>query len=382
MKKKICIVCASPLTLHLFFRAHISKLSKYFDVTVICSLTEDSYVNIDDLDINIIKIPFRRKTNIWLDILSLFYLSYYFINYRFDLLWAVAPKAGFIATLAGFLFRIPKRLFVFQGEVWSTKIGFERAFLKMLDKIIFFTSTCVLAVGEGERRFLIAEKIATYSQISVLGFGSICGVDIQKYDVKSDQRMAIRNSFYFPENSLVIVFIGRVTRDKGILDLVEAFIDAKTDGADKLCLLIVGPDEEHLVSIIRQLTERFSLFVKYIPFTPEPWLYFAACDIFCLPSYREGFPITILEAAASGITTIGADIYGINDAIDNGKTGVLFKPKDKKALKEILIDFHERPNVYKALGEEAKINAKRLYSTDEVVSRYTNLILKLTNTEN
>ena len=191
-----------------------------------------------------------------------------------------------------------------------------------MDKVTAIAASHLLAVSESERSFLESNKIVRKGDIKVLGSGSICGVNLERFNFSQDRRDQVRTSLSIPDDSQVLLFAGRLTEDKGLFDLTEAFIStAKT--RPNLFWLVVGPDEEKIwPNIVNKLGD-FAKRCKYVGFTVNMEKYMAASDFICLPSIREGFGMVIIEAAATGIPAIGYDIYGVSNAIDNGVSGLL-----------------------------------------------------------
>jgi glycosyltransferase involved in cell wall biosynthesis len=376
-KKSICIVCATPLTIHLFLRIHVERLSENYNITILHDGDLDSYVDISDLPAEIVNFPIQRKISLISDVFSIFRLFSYFLTRRFDLVWSVAPKAGLLANLVAYTARVPLRLFVFQGEVWASKRGLMRNVLKLCDWVVSKTATHLLAVSEGERKFLINEGIVSISNISVLGSGSICGVDCLKFKPNSATRQVMRAGLGISDTSSVCVFLGRIKRDKGVFDLVQAFLKARRHGFDRLCLLFVGPDEECLEAELKDLAGPHARDLHFVAFTKTPQNYLVASDIFCLPSYREGFPISVLEAGASGLPIFGTRIYGVSDAVIDGVTGKLFEAGDVDGLSELIMDSLIRPELYKAMGNEARAWIMRDFDCAKVVERYVSFVEKI-----
>jgi lipopolysaccharide/colanic/teichoic acid biosynthesis glycosyltransferase len=132
----------------------------------------------------------------------------------------------------------------------------------------------------------------------------------------------------------------------------------------------VGPDEDGIKESPYFVSEKFQDRMRFIGFTKCPEQYMSAADFFCLPSYREGFPISILEASAAGIPTIGSDIYGIRDAIEDDVTGILVNPRDSLALSWAIFLFYQDAGLRMTLGDNAKKRASNLYQQEIVVQKY------------
>ncbi|MBU6176774.1 MAG: glycosyltransferase [Bacteroidetes bacterium] len=378
-KKSICIVCATPLTLHLFFREYIEKLSKNFDLTIIYNKNTDTYIDLTDLKVNVVFLPIRRKISLIFDFISLVKLINHFSKNHYDLVWGIAPKAGLLASLASFIAGIKIRLFIFQGEVWANSVGLRRSFFKIIDRLIAKLSTNLLAVSHGERQFLIDEGIVLDGQIQVLGQGSINGVNTSTFIRDEDTREEIRNKLGYANRSKVCIYLGRLNRDKGLIDLAIAFRNSKISGCQDLKLLIVGPDEEAIQGDICEAALPYANDITFLPFTKNPVSLLVASDLFCLPSYREGFPISILEAASCELPVIASSIYGIKDAIIDGETGRLFPKGDVYRLTELICDFYNHENDYRKMGINGRKRVIKFFQSDLIIDRYLNYIKSVIN---
>jgi glycosyltransferase involved in cell wall biosynthesis len=376
MKKNICIVCATPLTIHFFFKNHLRGLADFSDVDLLINLNNEKFTPNLGLPIKVIDYPIMRQINLISDIKVLFILIKHLILNNYDLVWGIGPKAGFIAMLASWICRVKYRLFIFQGEVWASKRGLGRFFLKGMDYLTTRFATSVLAVGFSERNYLESQGVANNGQIEVLGSGSICGVNLKKFNVNRDVKEKLRSDLSIPLQARVCLFLGRINRDKGILDLVDAFKLAHQKSPN-LFLLIIGPDEFGLNKLIQSELVDYENSYKILDFVTDTEKYYLIADFFCLPSYREGFPISILEAAASGIPTIGSDIYGNNDALINGVTGIQFPVGDLAALENSLLKLSDNSGYCERLGGAARNRVVLNYEQSMVCDRYVNFMREL-----
>jgi lipopolysaccharide/colanic/teichoic acid biosynthesis glycosyltransferase len=379
-RKSICIVSATPLSVYFFLRPHIQALSSDFDVTVIFDPKNDSYIGGLNLPAKISPIDMARKINLLQDINSLFSLYHFFKKNRFDLIVSVAPKAGLLAMISASLDSSARKIHIFQGEFWASKSGILRFVLKNADSLTAKLADQVLAVSSSERAFLAQEKIASIDKIDVLGEGSIGGVDISRYQFDERERIAVRNELSIPYDATIALFMGRIVADKGIFELIKAYVKNYSKIQD-LYLLIVGPDEDsimgNLISEIGQARER----IRLVGFTRKPERYMSASDFFCLASYREGFPISILEASAAGIPTVGTMIYGISDAIEDGETGILVEPQNVEKLSKAIAFLCENPTLRKEMGSKAKARVIRHFQQDQVVKRYVDYLTNALQTK-
>ena len=365
----MAILAATPLTIHFFFQGHLKLFLKTFEVTLISNKKNDAYLPPLQLPIHEVSVDIARKISIFQDIKALYQLIILFRKNSFDIFFSVAPKAGFLGMLAAYVSRIPKRVHIFQGEVWASKSGPQRWLLKIADRTTAFLATELLAVSNSEKLYLEKEKIAPAGKIQVLGDGSICGVDTERFRPNSVIRDEIRKKLAIPLASTVIIFIGRMVRDKGLTELVDAF-EAIATTRPNCFLLFVGPDEDGYAAQALEKLHQFRQQYCVVGYSNEIEKYLAAADLICLPSYREGFPVVILEAAAMEVPAVGTEIYGISDAILDRETGLLCKVKNVPSLIQSLEEIVDDELFRHSLGSAARARVQDKYISTVVQSRY------------
>jgi glycosyltransferase involved in cell wall biosynthesis len=359
--KKIAIIVSSPMTAFVFLYHKIQCLSKNNDVTLIANFycSPDFIDSFPNVTIKDIKIP--RNIDIVSDVAALWDIFKFLRSERFDLVHSVSPKAGLLTILAAIFARVKVRIHTFTGQVWATKTGLPRFFLKLLDRLIVKCSTAILVDSASQKNFLLKEGVVSSNKASVLASGSISGVDLERFSRSDINRQRIRSELKISNEDVLLIFLGRLKVEKGVLDLAAAFCLAAEKNAH-LWLLFVGPDEEDLEAEIKSNVSVVEDRVTFVPFTSKPEDYMSAADIFCLPSYREGFGSVIIEAAASGLPAIASNIYGLTDAVDDGVTGILVEPKNIKALANAINDLSTNHILRSSLALAAKERARSCFS--------------------
>ena len=372
--KKLCYVATIPAVVHAFLRAHIQEAAKKYEVTVICNST-DKYL-LDGLNARLVLLPIERKPSPRGDMLILLQLFKLFRRERFDIVHSIMPKTGMLAMLAAQLANVPVRIHTFTGQIWVTQQGVRRILLKWFDKLIGGFATCVLADSPSQRDFLVSEGVLPPGKAKVIGVGSICGVDSSRFYPDSERRQTTRHDLGIAQNAKVILFVGRLNRDKGMLDLAAAF-DAIAKQRPDVELLLVGAEEDVSFSCIQEICHAERERLRYINFTPKPEHYMTAADILCLPSYREGFGMTIIEAAACGVPAVASRIYGIVDAVVDGETGLLFSVGKVNALTQALLKLIADDGLRQRMGNAARERALEIFSSakiaKELLMLYENL---------
>jgi glycosyltransferase involved in cell wall biosynthesis len=286
------------------------------------------------------------------------------------------PKSGLLSMLSGFFARVPVRVHTFTGQVWKNSTGAKRFALKTMDRVLTACATHILADSPSQKEFLINEAVVSRKKITVIKDGSICGVDENKFYFDEEARRDVRKTLCIASDDIVFLFLGRMKQDKGILDLARAFVSL-CGRFGNVCLLLAGPDEENIKEKVLEICSQCADKVHVLGYTDEPAKYMSAADVFCLPSYREGFGLVIIEAAAVGIPSIGSRIYGITDTIDDGKTGFFFEPAASHDLMLKMSRFIEDPSLIKSMGERARANALERYSKEKVTSAMIDYYKKL-----
>lgn len=364
---RICFVVSSPLTARAFLSGHIAALSRHYSIDLAVDAGGPDGLGDIPSRARIVQVPIRRKVAPLADLLALLRLVVLFRRERYSAVSSVTPKAGMLAMLAAALARVPLRIHIFTGQVWVTRRGWKRRLLKMADRMMARLATHVLADSPSQRDFMVMEGVAAAGKIRVLGGGSICGVDGERFRPDDGQRARIRQMHGIPESGVVFLFLGRLNRDKGVVDLADAFAALGNDAA---WLLVVGPDEAGLRGEMEHRLGSALARTRFVGYTDRPEDFMAAADIFCLPSYREGFGMVIVEAAAAGIPAIGSRIYGVTDAIEEGETGLLHRPGDTAGLAGLMAMLAEDAERRQAMGEAARERALRLFSAEAVIEAW------------
>lgn len=376
MKKKICFAASVPTSINVFWRNQIILCKSLFDITIASSSKNKSYLK--DLKVRYKNIQITRNPNLFLDFLLLINFYKYLKNQKFYILHTQTPKAGFVFQLAGWFAEVPIRIHTFTGQVWANKKGITRFFLKLFDKLIYNLSTHIIIDSHEQRKFLISENIINKKKGIVFGNGSISGVDIKKFNTRLNIG-ALRKKYGIPRNDLIILYIGRLNPDKGIMDLIKAFNILKKNHKN-LSLIFVGFEDGIKISEIKSnIEKKFKKNFYYFKYSSNPEHFMRLSDILCIPSYREGFGQVIIEAAGCGTPSIVSNIYGLKDSIVNNKTGFFFKPKDiydlNKKLKKLILD----KNLRDKMSNESEKRVKNYFSSKIIDSELKNFYKKFSN---
>ena len=263
------------------------------------------------------------------------------------------PKAGLLVGLAAWLTRVPCRVYTLRGLRLETARGWKRMILTLTEKIACFTAHRVVCVSASLRERAIALGLVARSKTVLLGAGSSNGVDPSRFEPtpeKAALAASLREKLGIRPNQPVIGFAGRFTRDKGLPELVTAFQSIRKELPGAILILIGDyEDGDPVPKNIRDAIE-LEAGIRRIEFTSQIELYYLVMNLFVLPTHREGFPNTVLEAQATGLPVITTDATGAVDAVDNGITGLITPVGDTAKLAEAVLALLSDPIRMQSMG--------------------------------
>ena len=346
--KKLCFVVSSPSTARAFLKGPMLKLSEQYEIHLVANASQGENL-CKELSIKKFHfIPIERGLKPFHDLYCLYKMIRFLRTHSFDALHSVSPKAGLMAMLGGYIARVQMRTHTFTGQVWANKKGGFKWLLKTMDRLIAGCATHVLVDGKSQLEFLKENQVVG-AAADVLGKGSICGVSLERFSPSSTIRASRRDALKIPPQEWVFMFLGRLNKDKGVIDLIHAF--AQLDQQKKACsLYLVGHDEENIEERFANISPK----IHFIPFEKKPETLLQACDTFCLPSYREGFGLSVIEAAALTKPIICSDAYGLADTIIDHQTGLRHRVGDIPDLKQQLSYAIHHPEEINAMGKAGR----------------------------
>lgn len=280
------------------------------------------------------------------------------------------PKAGLIIGLATFLTRVPTRMYTVHGLRFETESGWRRRLLVALERIACAAATQVVAVSDSVAKELIRLNVASASKVKVLGSGSISGVDLAKFSQNPNEGKHLRRLHSVPLDRRLVLFVGRLSEDKGILELGKSWVIVSEQFED--ChLMIVGELDESQPArpdVIQALSGQHNVSIVGAMANPGPA--YSAADLLVLPTYREGFATVVIEAGAAGIPTIASDVTGCKDSVVDGRTGLLVTPRDSQALAAATLTLLRDDDLRRRLGAAARARVQANFEVQKVVDRY------------
>lgn len=351
-KKKVLRISTVPISLNAFLRGQLQMLNEHYEIVGVSSpgpaLDEVSRRE----GVRVVELPMERQISIFKDLVSLFLMIRLFQKEKPDMVHSLTPKAGMLSMLAGWITGVPVRMHTFTGLVFPTATGLKQKILIWTDRLTCACATHINPEGNGVKQDLIRFGI-TKKPLKILANGSVKGIDLD-YFQRSPEVMQAAEA-YKKEDCFTFCFVGRMVRDKGMNELVSAFVRLNAQ-YPKTRLFLIGPFERNLDPVLPE-TEKQILNHPAIEFLDEQndvRPFFAASQALVFPSYREGFPNVVLEAGAMGLPTIATDINGCNEIIIPGKNGVLVPSKDEAALYVAMEDFLLHPEKVASLEADSR----------------------------
>lgn len=348
--KKICYVVTIPLTIRAFFIPQLKYLANNgFDVTVICS-NDDMLQEELGKKIRYIPVDIPRGISLKGSIRAILNLIDIFKREQFNLVQYSTPNAALYTSVASKMVGVKVRNYHLMGYRYLGTKGIVRNLLKMVEKLTCILSTHIECVSKSNLELGVKEKLFSKEKATIVWNGSTGGVDLKRFDVSQREcwRSELRNQLGYTEKDFIYGFVGRITKDKGINELLKAFLAQQ--GKSKLILVGNMENEKSLDKGLVQQAKN-SLDVMFHESVVDIERYYAIMDVLVLPSHREGFGNVVIEAGAVGTSAIVSEIPGPVDTIEKEKTAYTFKVKNVNELADAMKKI--RVSDYEKMGENA-----------------------------
>ncbi len=336
--KKICGITTKPVTIKSFMLGNLNYLTYNDYESYVISGDDGKTLNMSNLEnVKFIPVDIKHGNVSPLEVLKTTWKLYkLFRKHRFDVIQYATSNAALYASFAGWLARIPVRIYCQWGISYTDYKGLPYWFYKTAEKVTCLFSTSVQPDSPSNLKFSISENLYSPSKGYVLLNGSATGVNLVRFNHsrKDEWKQQILLKYSIPNDAFIFGFIGRIVPEKGINELLEAFISLPNNNA---YLFIVGPQEEE-IRLNQELLTKAKKHTRII-FTgsvSDAEKYHATFTFHVLPSYREGFGMTVVEAAAMGTPSIISNINGPTDFIVDNFNGYICDVKSVASLSESL----------------------------------------------
>jgi glycosyltransferase involved in cell wall biosynthesis len=337
-KKKIIRITTMSVSMNIILKGQLSYMNQYYEVVGVSSYDAKHTQDIINREgIRVESISIARAISPLKDLISLWKLFRFIKKENPDIVHTHTPKAGLLGMLAAFMAGVPARLHTVGGLPLTEAQGFKKILLVALERFTYSLAHRVYPNSKG-LEVIIRSEILDSPKIKVLANGGSNGIDTTRFYIESlinegYDRKEFRRKLGLDEGDFVFFFCGRIAREKGIVELMDA-VDYLQVKHSHMKLLLIGLLEEHYGVLdsrdIARLKSNKNIIHPGRVDDVRP--YYAASDCFVLPTYREGFPNAVLEAGAMGLPQIVTDINGCNEIVSQNINGTLIPPKDTEAL--------------------------------------------------
>jgi len=356
-----------------------------FDVAVLCPEKRSGEWEVTRPEnVRVLEVPMEREIAPLQDLRSTWHLWEIFRTLRPTVTNVGTPKAGLLGGFAAWLTRVPCRFYTLHGLRFETTTGLRRELLIFAERLACRFAHRVVCVSPSVREKAVACRLVDRERAVVFGAGSCNGVDVSRFAPTPERvrRAAeLRRQFGIPADALVAMFVGRLTYDKGICELLQAFLQIE-NRFRQLRLLLVGSfeDGDPLPTGIRKRLETHERVILAGPVN-DPAPYYAIADVLILPSHREGLPTVVLEGQAAGKPVIGASATGIVDLLVDGETGLLFPVGDASALADAIARLIDDKALARKLADAGQEQVKRKFRQELIWAALRREYLKVLQEE-
>lgn len=350
--KKVFRITTVPLSLNSLFKGQLKMLNEHFELVGVSSPGGALEEVHQREGIRIIGLSMERRISPIKDFISLVRMVLLFLRERPDMIHSYTPKAGMVSMLAGWVAGVPVRMHTFTGLVFPTATGLKQKLLIWTDRLTCACATHINPEGNGVKQDLIRYHI-TKKPLKIIANGNVNGIDLEYFQKTLEVTQAAED--YRKEGVFTFCFVGRVVRDKGINELVSAFVRLQKKYA-QIRLILVGPFEKDLDPVSAE-TEKQILehpAIDFMDFQEDIRPFLVASDALAFPSYREGFPNVVIQAGAMGLPSIVTDINGCNEIIEQDKNGVIVEPQNEQALYWAMENFLLHPEKVKDMAQNSR----------------------------
>jgi len=354
-KKKLIRTSTIPTSLDTFCKGQLKMLSEHFEVVAVSSPDKELKWIEEREGVRTIEVQMERHISIINDLKSLYKMIRIFRKEKPYIVHSMTPKAGLISMWAGKICGVPVRMHTYTGLVFPTATGMKQKILILMDKLLCACATYINPEGQGVANDLKKFKI-TKKPLHIIGNGNVRGIDAEYWKKESTTFSSAKPNLHEESQKkelFTFVFVGRIVGDKGINELIEAFKRLQPNSAK---LILVGPYEDNLDPVKPETKQEIdnNPNIEAVGSQKDVRPFYEQADAFVFPSYREGFPNTVLEAGAMGLPSIVTNINGANEIIIPEENGLIIPSKDVEALFQAMQRFIDEPELVMKMANKAR----------------------------
>lgn len=348
-----------PFVIPYFLGEQLNHFSeKGYREFIACSPSEDLSRYAELYNFSYTEVDITRQISLLKDLKAIWHIRKYIRRNKIDVVVGHTPKGGMCAMIASFLAGTKTRIYFRHGLVYETSRGLKRMVLKTIDRLTSFLATRVVCVSDSVARRSLEDRLNGGRKQTVLGPGTCNGIDIARFDPEAidvRRREELRTMYGLSDTDWVIGYVGRLVRDKGIQHLVDAFEIVHERYANTKLLLVGMLEQRDALSddIVRNIERNPDIICTGRIANEDIHMYYALMNLFVLPSYREGFPTSVLEASAMRLPVLTTRATGCVDSILDQQTG-LFVSHDPADMAEKMIRLISDPAFRRRLATQGR----------------------------
>jgi len=379
--RRLVYIVTAPTSANVLLRGQLRYFSETgYDVDVICAPGDELRELESREAVTVWPVPIHREIAPLSDLVSVIRIRRVLRCLRPDIVNVGTPKAGLLGGIAAWSLRIPARVYILRGLRLETTTGVKRFILTVAERIACACAHTVICVSPSMSDSVLTHHLVSSDKTRVIGEGSSNGVDAGRISNSTaiEQAVELREKLGL-DDSPVVGFVGRMTRDKGMVDLIEA-IGILQNKLEAMKVLLVGDYEsgDPLPQETRDSIDKDTNIVR-TGFVNDIAPYYHIMDVLCLPTHREGFPNAPLEAACASVPTVTTDATGSRDAVIDGTTGLVVPVADPVALANAIHQLLTQPAKAATMGRAARERVEKRFSPTTIWSGLAAIYDELTS---
>lgn len=370
MKSKLIRITTVPFSLEKLLEGQLAFMNDYYEVIAVSSDKYRLQKYGKEEGVSVFPLELTRKITLLKDLWALYKLFKFLRKEKPLIVHTHTPKAGIIGMMAAYLAKVPLRLHTVAGLPLTESRGMKRRVLICAEKLTYRIAHKIYPNSLGLRDYILSEGFANPKKIKIIGNGSSNGINLTYFDPKlysPESNSNFKMNLNIPNSDFVFIFIGRIVKDKGVTELVQAF-EILNESKNECSLLLIGPYEHDLDPLDPQTIETIDSHGKIfaVGYQKDVRPFLACSDALIFPSYREGFPNVVLQANAMGLPAVVTNINGCNEIISEGKNGILIPVKNMQAVYEAMNEIESNKTLYKKLAINTRAEIANKYDRTEI----------------
>lgn len=381
-KKKLVRITTVPGSLTGLLKGQLKFMKSNFVVIGVSSFGEKLNLVRKEEEVRVKGINMSRQIAPIKDLIALVYLIIFFLKEKPDIVHTHTPKAGLLGMLAAKITGVPNRLHTVAGMPLLVATGYKRRLLNFIEKLTYLCANKVYPNSKGLRDIIVANNLTNPSKLKVIGKGSSNGINTNEFNpslVSTGTVLDLRTELGILKDDFVFLFVGRLVGDKGINELTQAFCEINKIFKNTH-LILVGSFERHLDPLKTETEFQIqnNNNIHAVGYKSNVIDYFASADVLTFPSYREGFPNVVMQAAAMQLNAIVSDINGCNEIITNGNNGWIIPAKNIELLIDRMVWCINNGYLSAEMGLKSRkimqADFERKYVWNEILNEYKTIL--------